>query len=274
MIPLIADFAERSFAAAASVFCNWLSYTKGGTTPPYVVSLEAIMVDRAVRNGMAEAIRSYMNEESTAFALDEALSTLMRGCKDETAGRVAIQMWFHYDGIKDHKIVAGKEEWDYFNRILLLLDSGAELEISRKGWRWTWRTVIASAGVIAFGHIGHRVGFTTELYRYTPFFGVLSIPLAWSGNRADRPPLEESLRIPFPSVGSMLSVRRSVAGFRRRRFPKGLEPRRIRSRVAERAMWVPSLVAWLLWSPVVLLGQSIPERVTETRILLPEARPT
>jgi len=49
---------------------------------------------------------------------------------------IADVLWFHYDDLKDHKVIAAKAEWDYFNRLLLLLESDAELEEIKSGHKW------------------------------------------------------------------------------------------------------------------------------------------
>jgi hypothetical protein len=74
---------------------------------------------------MSAIIRDYMAERITAFELDDALDRLARSSQDRTLSFVKTLMWFHYDDLKNHKVHATKEEWDYFNRLLLLLEQGS-----------------------------------------------------------------------------------------------------------------------------------------------------
>ena len=75
------------------------------------------MIDRIARNRVAAVIRSYMNEEITAFELHGALDEIRVQTKDRTVEKVFYCLWSHYDDLKDRKIVASKEVWDYFHRI-------------------------------------------------------------------------------------------------------------------------------------------------------------
>jgi len=69
-------------------------------------------VDGIARNQMAEALRSYMDDKITAFQLDDALGKVRTG--DKTARRIRLLLWFHSDDLKDHKILASKEQWNYY----------------------------------------------------------------------------------------------------------------------------------------------------------------
>jgi len=75
---------------------------------------------------------------------------------------------------------------------------------------------------------------------------------------------------PFPSLSSLLAVRRRAGGFIRRRYPKAVVGRRIRDPIIEKLMWVPWSIAWCMFSPVALFFQMLPERESETRIKMPE----
>jgi hypothetical protein len=65
------------------------------------------MVDRGAREQLASILRSYMNEEITAFELDERLDSFRRFPNDETVELIAADLW-GCDDLKDHKVVATK----------------------------------------------------------------------------------------------------------------------------------------------------------------------
>ena len=75
------------------------------------------MIHGAARRQMAAVIRSYMNEEITAFELHGALDEIPVQTKDRAVEQVFYCLWYHYDDLKDHEIVAPKEVWGYFHRI-------------------------------------------------------------------------------------------------------------------------------------------------------------
>lgn len=78
--------------------------------------------------------------------------------------------------------------------------------------------------------------------------------------------------IPFPSVASLLFIRRGVVRFTRRRYPRELARRLIRHWVADKMMWVPWRIVLLVCSPMVLFFQMLPDRVFDTKIKMPEQR--
>jgi hypothetical protein len=64
------------------------------------------MVDRASRDRMAEAIRSYMDDRITAFELDDVINDVVSA--DMTVETTRHDLWFCYDDNKDHLVVASK----------------------------------------------------------------------------------------------------------------------------------------------------------------------
>ena len=221
---------------------------------------------------MAKVIRSYMDEEITAFQFDEALNEAMNATEDTTVRKIGQALWFHYDDCKDHKIVASKNEWDYFNRLLLLLESEGELETT-KSWR-AWQPLQGAAAVlfIVFLVLAVHVGFGQHLFAYALPFGPPSMLLAYIHSRRRRQTVSaaEIAITPFPSVSSLLAVRRRVGGFMKRRYPKAIVSRRIRDPIIVKLMWVSWAIEWCMFSPVALFFQMLPERRSETRIKMLE----
>jgi len=78
------------------------------------------MVVAEDREGLRNCIREYLDEKITAFQFDEKLGAY-RTSQDETVSAVALEMWSYYDDLKDHNVVALKQEWDYWQRLLLVL---------------------------------------------------------------------------------------------------------------------------------------------------------
>jgi hypothetical protein len=231
------------------------------------------MTDRKTRDRIADAISSYMNEEITAFQFDDVLARAMEGTDDKTARAVGHALWFHYDDCKDHKIVASKEEWDYFNRLVLLLRSDGQLETVKSWRKWHPLQGVAAVLFIAFIVIAIRVGFGEHLFAYALPFGPPSMLIAWINSRRRRKTIStlEAALTPFHSVENLLSVRRQVDGFVRRRYPLSVTGRRIRDPIIDKLMWVPWSLAWCMFSPLPLFFQMLPDRESETRIITPPA---
>ena len=181
---------------------------------------------------MSANIRDYMAERITAFELDDALDRLARGSQDRTLNFVRTLMWFHYDDLKNHKVHATKQEWDYFNRFLLLLESEAEADFVRvrSSWRAEWRY----------------------------FF------------QRKEPAAADIAVTPFHSISSLLAVRRSVKQFVRTRYPKQIAGRRVRNNFVESIMWIPGSLVMLIISPIFLLIQLLRRSHLEPRVKLPQ----
>ncbi|SPE32570.1 hypothetical protein SBA2_680039 [Acidobacteriia bacterium SbA2] len=190
------------------------------------------MIDRITRDEVGRAIRDYMKNTITAFDLDAALQAVSCRTADETVKFVAKQMWFNYDDRKNHYIIASKQQWDFFNRLLLLLESEAEVEFVRV--RTSWRD---------------------ELHR---FF------------HRQKPSAADLAITPYPSITSLATLRRSVKQFVRGRYPRHIAERRIRSIFVQYVMWIPGIVILLIFSPFALAIRMFRRSRLEPQIRIPQ----
>jgi hypothetical protein len=230
------------------------------------------MMDRKARDQMAAAIRSYMDDRIAAFEFDGALAEIMRATEDRTVVTTRQALWFCYDDLKDHRIVATKGQWDFFNRILLLLASEAEIELVKTSSRWHFRQAVAALFLAGFAFGVVRTGFGKPLFAYALFSGSASMLLAWFNSRHRKRTISATAHAitPFPSITSLLTIRRRVADFARKKYPKAISGRRIRHPLVDKIMWIPWMSIWLTFSPVVLFFQMLPDKETEARIKIPE----
>ena len=217
------------------------------------------MIDRAARVQLARILRSYMNEEITAFQLDERLDSFRRFPSDETVELIAADLWSCYDDLKDHKVVAAKQTWDYFNRVLLLLSSDAELERGRSEFRWHPGQILPGICLLLATALSVRVGWNLDLVEVFVPFGLVSMAISWMNRRHTvSNPAPETY--PFPSFTSLSAVRRLTKPSSKMRWPTALARRSIRHPLINAIMWVPTIAFWLLLSPIVLLFQTLPEK--------------
>ncbi|MHB0961093.1 MAG: hypothetical protein ACYC0X_21805 [Pirellulaceae bacterium] len=63
-----------------------------------------------------------MDEALTAFAFDDEITEIGTATADGTVHFVVDSLWYHYDDCRDHLAGLSKQEWDYFQRLVLLLD--------------------------------------------------------------------------------------------------------------------------------------------------------
>jgi len=218
------------------------------------------MVDRNAREKMAAAVEDYLSEKTTAFALDDRITEIAARTDDETVKHVAQALWFHYDDCKDHRVVLIKKQWDYFQRLLLLLKSEASIRIQRRRV-WSWRQVIAAVFLVGFCGVVIQTGFGMHLVVAAIPFGAISMALFHSRRSL---PAEEMARLarlaPFASLAQVFAVRRKTPGFKKRPYPAGLLGRTIRSPFMSWLIELQFRAVWLIFSPVVLVAQLLPDR--------------
>lgn len=225
------------------------------------------MVDMQARADVAAALRVYMAEDITAFELDDALSEACCKTKDKTVSGIVQALWFYYDDITDHKVIAHKDDWAYFNRILLLLESGGEVVYGERTWHWGRQGACALLCLAALACAFFYWGSEAYLAYAVPL-GLASLLIGrWESKEQRHNEAVEAATVPFPSVTSILSARRRLPDFVRARFPKHVARRRIRQGILWRILEVtiPVYALFALSFPLrmaflsfVLAYQSLP----------------
>ena len=227
-----------------------------------------LIVHRADRNATIEVIQAYLHDAITAFAFDEKLSEIASRTTDRTVKWVRAQLWGCYDDCEDHRVVGDRQAWDMIQRLLLLLQSDASVVVDVGPARWTARQAVAALGLLVFGWTVWQTGWGKHLLIANLPLGLVSMGLSWWRQRADRRrETEQAALAPFGSLTQLRSIRRSVKGFAKLRYPEWLADRRIRSPLADFGLWLQFSAFWLMFSPVPLFFQAWPERTTGWRVV-------
>ena len=208
---------------------------------------------------MIEAIQSYMDEAILSDQLDNLLGEIASGTQDATVRTVGLAVWGFYDDFQDHLVVASKEQWDYLNRLLLLLRSDAQATVVRERFRIIHGAPLFALGVYLCLIASSRLSIEGILGWAVPF-GLVSMAFAWLRRRWAAKHAPKPATTPFPTLGCLLAVRRSVEHFERKHYPRALAGRRLRSRVNEALLWALWIPGWLIFSPIVLAVQALPDR--------------
>ena len=153
--------------------------------------------DRHARDCLVNAIRRYINEALTAFAFDDEINEIRAETADGTVHAVVDALWLCYDDCKDHLAGLSKQEWDYVQRLLLLLESDGELQFVWQR-RWSIRQAGAVGGLLAFARCVHRFGIGWHLFGFALLFGPLLILLAYGRTRTERRRAENRLPLVIP----------------------------------------------------------------------------
>ena len=221
-------------------------------------------VDRISRKIVAAEMRRFLARETSAFEFDDALFAIESD--DPTVKNIIQRLWFHYDDLKDHTVVLTKPEWNYFYRLLLILESDRHIKV-RITCRWSWLQLLALGGLLSLVITAYFFGTGFHLFLLAIPLGLTSMLIAYLRHR-NAPTDVESLALdPFSTFAELWETYRSVEGFRKRRFPRELSGVQIRSDAMNRIMWIPTLIAWFLISPLVLFFQVFPQRGGDTTVV-------
>ncbi len=231
------------------------------------------MIDRDARNKLCEAITAYTGESIAAFEFDERIHEIAGSTEDQTVDHTVHLLWHYYDDCEDHKIVATKEEWDYFQRLRLMLESDVELQLA-KNWRWSIRQSVAAFGLIVFIYVVFITGLGVHLYIMAIPFGLVSIAISdrWWVQKPD--PEEDSRLAPFSSFSDLIYTRRRVRSFSKKRYLWPIASRSIRSESTAFILDQIGIAIWVLHAPVALFYQMFPRRDVSARLVTPSAAVT
>ena len=214
------------------------------------------MINRDSRTRLAVLIRSYLSEEITAFQFDDALGEF-RKSDDPAVELVTDQLWYMYDDCDDHRVVLTKPDWNYIQRLLLLLESDAIVHVDRR-WEWSARNLISLVFFSCCLLLIYSNGWGHELLIYFIPFGLTSIAIA----HAEPEPkvgVYKEIVFPFKSFKDLQTAFKATS-FRKVKYPQGLATREIRSGALSQFYKFHSYVVWLIFAPIPLLFQSLPSR--------------
>ena len=217
------------------------------------------MIDRASRNEVISAFEDYLEDRIRAFEFADRLQEIES--EDRTVNEVIHAAWYHYDDCTDHQVQLSKPEWDYFQRLLLVLRSHAELSTTLSR-RWSWDHLVAWVSVVAFAGIASEVGWGWHWIAWAVPFGIVSISISHYRRRIEpEPEASEIACTPFESLSQIRWWRRQLPDFRKQKYRARVGSRRIRSETTEAFAVALSYCYQIIFSPLVLLGQGFPSTI-------------
>lgn len=222
------------------------------------------VTDRESRKLLAQLIESFLASNISAFVFDEQLD-VCRDSHDPVIRFVFQAVWYHYDDCDDHFVCLSKEEWDFFQRLLLVLSSDSQV-VTTSLRRRSVTQLIAVLSLSLFIFFAIQTGWGQHLLVVSIPFGFVSIALSELNAKetATADPLEPLL-FPFATFSDLARARRS-SRFRKTQYPVGISERRIRPPFMGLVSRLQMSVAWLIFSPLPLMFQIWSCSQTETRI--------
>lgn len=231
-------------------------------------------IDRLKRDELIRVIERYLAKEITSFQFDEQIFDVDSQTTDSTIHEIVMVLWLFYDDIKDHPVRLEKQEWDVYQRMILLLKSDVRWERTHRS-QWSGTEPVAMLLLALFIWMALTWEFATA-------WGIAAIPMALAAwmirirrGRFESNATEEQLRMfPFTSFGELRRVRRSVAGFRKQRHPRDIARSKRHEHIGT---WIGRTcegilfpVYFFLIAPLVLLVEAFPMRLSKSTIRLPE----
>ncbi|MDZ4403555.1 hypothetical protein [Prosthecobacter sp.] len=218
------------------------------------------MIDRVERDRMIVVIEGYLDDRITAFEFDKQLCPASNN--DQMAAEIARLAWFHYDDCKDHHVVMTKEQWNLFQRFILLLKSDLEalpeLPISTVK-RWGWDHGLALVVCLLFVALACWVGWGPLLFLLALPFGVVSLMI--DRYRTGLEPVSnqrDPAFFPLNNFVQLSQLRRRTMDFEKRQYRQEISTRRIRDEAEQQLNCFMGYVFRLLFGPLMLLGQAFP----------------
>lgn len=214
------------------------------------------------RAALAGLIQEYLDEQIKSFEFDERLWEF-HDSPDPIVHHVAGACLGFFDDSHDHLIAVDKADWDCLQRLLLLLKSNCILR-HRRTWVWSWTQLPAFGAAITFVIAATQIEWGFGLLVLAIPFGVISfvLTLARPVKANDASPLFGVME-PFENFSDLAEAYRG-SGFQKSRFPLHLMKRRIRSPVADLFLLVQHIAIWLIFSPIILVFQSLPAPSSRT----------
>jgi len=224
-------------------------------------------VDRRARDKLAALIRRFLNREIGAFDFDKGLFDDLPDSTDTAVEHVRFAAWHHYDDCRDHLVNLSKPEWDYFQRLLLLLESDRVIE-ETKMRHWSWSQLLAVAAFGAAAYTTSQRGWGPHLWIIAGVLGIVSWIISSSRRNQDTIPYDPLL-VPFDSFADLKAAYNTAPTFNKTRCARDLERRSIRSPREEWRIRVLGVPIWLAFSPFALAIQAFPATETRVRVSAP-----
>ena len=235
--------------------------------PPWSSSTgrPAHVVDRRLRDQLALLIRRFLAEELTSFGFDDLLDEY-RDSADSAVRFVANEVWCYCDDFEDHLVALSKPAWDYFQRLLLLLESDRAVETTH-WWRWSWTQLVALGALLGFVQIALSLGWGEHLLIYAIPFGIISIAISRLRRSTNVVGPYHRIIHPFATISDLKAVYDAV-GFKKARCPRNVQARRIHSPLGKAGIHLHLYSHWLIHSPIALAFQLLPERKSRLRVVV------
>jgi hypothetical protein len=219
------------------------------------------------REAAAMMIRAWLDGQCSELDVSTGLESLLESKHDPA---IAIAYETFWCGESDQRLSPGsltKPIWDYWQRILLLLDSDCRIVEEKTVWR-SWTQAVAAVTLIGFLFVVARFGWGLHLFAFAMPFGVISIILSRLRSKLIPEPLVmEQIIEPFRTIADLEYAYRNRKTFEKQKYRGWIADRQLRARSTEWpdiSIW-PAFIIWMMFAPLPLAFQMFPVSQTQTR---------
>lgn len=219
------------------------------------------IVDRGQRNRLAALIRRYLAGEVRSYGFQEQLAEF-RDSPDSAVRFVAKQEWIFYGDTEDIPALLSKPEWDFTQRLLLLLESDCVVR-ETVSLQWSVTQVFALMTLLGLLWIGYQQGWGYHLLALAIPFGLVPAVIMWVGDDSPPGPSDQAL-FPFAAIPELKSICLSV-GFRKACYPERMKEQWL-GLGAGSASQTTTYVVLVVLSPLLLIFQVFPKRKSKISV--------
>ena len=239
-----------------------------GTNPyasPSVAETKQIPDELPTRENLSKLIEQFLESKISAFDFDERLEVFYDS-DDPIIRHVVNQVWYHYDDLEDHFMCFTKQQWDFFQRLLLVLAADCRVKNEAKT-SWSVKQLVAAGTLIAFIYSAIQFGWGQHLLMLSVPFGIVSIFLSfWKTSAPPELDPYEKVIFPFATFSDLAKAYRS-SGFQKTKYPKHIDQRSNRAPLLVLFCQLYMYAMWLFLSPLPLLFQSLPDWHSQSRVV-------
>ncbi|MGI9517871.1 MAG: hypothetical protein ACR2NP_12540 [Pirellulaceae bacterium] len=174
------------------------------------------IIVRKDRKRLATALRSFISSEMTFSDLCKVFAEA-HSSRDQTVVFVVEQIGEDWEDVLVQPEMLDKSEWDYLQRLLLLLDSSHHV-VRENRWHWCYTQLVALASLGVVVWLLFAFGWQWLLLATVPATLVSLYLFRIRSRKVTRP--WQNVLTPFGTFDQLRSTWDSVPTFRKQRYPK------------------------------------------------------
>ena len=221
-------------------------------------------VDRGQRDRLAALIRRYLAGEVRSYGFRDQLAEF-KDSNDSAVRFVAKQEWCFYGDTEDIPALLSKPQWDFTQRLLLLLESNSVVR-ETVSLQWSVLQGFALLTLLGFLWVGYQQGWSDYFFAVAIPFGLVPAAIIWVGREPSPRPFDQSL-FPFATIAELKSACQSL-GFRKARYPERMK-QQVLSLQAGDFTRILMYFLRLILLPCTLFFKVFPVRKSQVRVVHP-----